>query len=259
MDGILKIFAAVCRTTINWLSRDLRWGIRIGWWEDWRSWWDQGQRALIRYMIGLKVSFWVQNIKAKEAGKSQSFFFFFLRAVPMACGSSWARGWIGTAAEAHTTATATWDQSPIYDLHCSLWQLWIHNPLYEARDWTCILPDPMSGSQPAEPQWEGCREIWSNIRGGETLLGGITGYFILFFLRLHLQHREVLGLEVKLELQPQASTTATATLDMSHICNPHHCLQKHCIFNPLSKTKIEPTSSWWLFQVLNPLSHNGNS
>ena len=31
--------------------------------------------------------------------------------------------------QAHATAMATLDPSHIYDLHCSLWQCWILNPL----------------------------------------------------------------------------------------------------------------------------------
>ena len=52
---------------------------------------------------------------------------------------------------AYTTATATLDPSCIWDLHCSLWQHRILNPLSEAKDRTHILRDTMSGSQPAEP------------------------------------------------------------------------------------------------------------
>ena len=40
-----------------------------------------------------------------------------------------------------TTATAMWDPSRICDLHCSLWQHWILNPLTRARDRTLILMD----------------------------------------------------------------------------------------------------------------------
>ena len=36
-------------------------------------------------------------------------------------------------------ATATRDPSHICDLHRSLWQRWIHNPLSKARDGICIL------------------------------------------------------------------------------------------------------------------------
>ena len=42
---------------------------------------------------------------------------------------------------AYTTATATLDLSHICDLHCSLWQCWILNPLTKARDRTCVLMD----------------------------------------------------------------------------------------------------------------------
>ena len=41
------------------------------------------------------------------------FFFFFLRATPMAYGISWARGQSELQLLAYTTATATWDQSPM--------------------------------------------------------------------------------------------------------------------------------------------------
>ena len=42
---------------------------------------------------------------------------------------------------AYTRATATWALSLIYDLHHSLLQHWLLNPLSEARDRTCILMD----------------------------------------------------------------------------------------------------------------------
>ena len=42
---------------------------------------------------------------------------------------------------AYATATATQDASCICDLHSSLWQHWILNPLSEARDRTHILMD----------------------------------------------------------------------------------------------------------------------
>ena len=56
--------------------------------------------------------------------------------------------------QAYTTATETPDLSCIWDLCHSLWQPWVLNPLSKVRDWTQILTDTMSGSQPAEPQWE---------------------------------------------------------------------------------------------------------
>ena len=42
---------------------------------------------------------------------------------------------------AYTTATAMWDLSHVCDLHHSSWQLWILNPLSEARDQTRVLMD----------------------------------------------------------------------------------------------------------------------
>ena len=48
-------------------------------------------------------------------------------------------------------AITTVDPSHICDLHCSLQQCQILIPLREARDWTHILIDTMTGSQLAEP------------------------------------------------------------------------------------------------------------
>ena len=72
--------------------------------------------------------------------------FFLFKAEPVAYGNSWARGWIGAAVKAYTTATAMPDPSPICDLCCSLQQLWILNLLSKAKDWTCILMDTRLGS-----------------------------------------------------------------------------------------------------------------
>ena len=47
---------------------------------------------------------------------------------------------------AYTTATATPNWSHISNLHHSLWQGWILNPLSEARDQICILMDTMAAS-----------------------------------------------------------------------------------------------------------------
>ena len=62
---------------------------------------------------------------------------------------------------------------------------------------------------------------------------------------------------VKSELQLPAYATATATLDLSHICGLCHNLQQS--LNVFSKardqTGILMEASW----VLNPMNHNGNS
>ena len=59
-------------------------------------------------------------------------------------------------------------------------------------------------------------------------------FFPFFFLGLQLQHMEVPRLEVKLELQLPAYTTATVMQDLSCIGNLHHCSKQRQILNPLS-------------------------
>ena len=63
--------------------------------------------------------------------------------------------------------------------------------------------------------------------------------FVLFFCfsGLHVQHAEILRLGVKLELQLTAYTSATAMLELSHVCNPHHSSRQHQILNPPSKAR----------------------
>ena len=82
---------------------------------------------------------------------------------------------------------------------------------------------------------------------------------LFFFFWLQVQHMEVPRLGVESELQLPAYTTATATLDLSHACNPHHGSRQCGIPDPLSKawdrTRILTDPSW----VLNLLSHSRNS
>ena len=70
-------------------------------------------------------------------------------------------------------------------------------------------------------------------------------YFILFlfyfcFLRPHLRHMGVPRLEVDSELQLPAHTRATATRDLSHICDLHQSSWQHQSPDPLSKAR-DPT------------------
>ena len=71
-----------------------------------------------------------------------SFFFFFFKG-PHLWHMDVSR--LGVKSElqlpAYTAATATQDLSHIYDLHHSLQQRGILNPLNEARDRTCVLMD----------------------------------------------------------------------------------------------------------------------
>ena len=70
------------------------------------------------------------------------------------------------------------------------------------------------------------------------LTNGIGDFILLFcFLGLHLQLMEVPRLGVQSELQPPAYSTATATWDLSRICDLHHSSWQHQILNPLSEVR----------------------
>ena len=66
-------------------------------------------------------------------------------------------------------------------------------------------------------------------------------FFLFFFLGPYLQHMEVPGLGVKLELQLLVYATAAAILDLSHVYDLHHSnsLSKargrtHILMDPMS-------------------------
>ena len=65
----------------------------------------------------------------------------------------------------------------------------------------------------------------------------ILFFYFLSFLGPHLWYMEVPGLRIKLELQMQAYTTATATQDPSCACDLHQSSRQHQILNPLSKAR----------------------
>ena len=77
----------------------------------------------------------------------------------------------------------------------------------------------------------------------------------------YLQHMEVSGLRVELELQLPAYTTAVATLDPCCFCDLHRSLRQCWIFNPLSKARdqIHILMDTMSGACGYPLSHNGNS
>ena len=62
-------------------------------------------------------------------------------------------------------------------------------------------------------------------------------FLIFFFLGPHPRHIEVPRLGGELELQLPAYATATATSDLSPICDLHHSSWQRRILNPLSKVR----------------------
>ena len=74
--------------------------------------------------------------------------------------------------------------------------------------------------------------------------------FIYVFLGLHLCCMEVPRLGAKSEPWPQACAIATASPDLSHICNLCCSLGQCQILNPLSEAGIKPASSWILVGFL---------
>ena len=93
-------------------------------------------------------------------------FFFLLTVTPAAYGRSQASDRIKAAAEAYTTATAMADPSCLCNLHHTLGQHWILNPLRKARDWTCILINtglvlnPLSRNGNSRWQYLSVDHIW---------------------------------------------------------------------------------------------------
>ena len=61
------------------------------------------------------------------------------------------------------------------------------------------------------------------------------------------------------DLQLPAYAAATATLDLSHVCNLHHSSGPHWILNPLNEARDQTCILMDTSLVLNLLSHNGNS
>ena len=79
------------------------------------------------------------------------------------------------------------------------------------------------------------------------------------FLGPHRRHKDVPRVGAESELQLPAYTTATATPDLSCICDPHHSSRPHQILNPRREARdrihilVDPS------RVLNSLSHHRNS
>ena len=98
-----------------------------------------------------------------------------------------------------------------------------------------------------------CFRYWGNNsdRSRLKLLPSGSSFIYLYFLKPHLWHVEVTRLGVKLELQQQAFTTATAMPDLGCICDLHYSLWQHQILNLLSEARgwtcILMDTSWVLF------------
>ena len=73
----------------------------------------------------------------------------------------------------------------------------------------------------------------------KSLLNYSSYLTFIFFLGLSIWHMEVPRLGVELELQFPGCTTATATHNLSHVCEPclHHSSQRHQKRNALSEAR----------------------
>ena len=83
--------------------------------------------------------------------------------------------------------------------------------------------------------------------------------FLSLFLGPHLPYMKVPRLGVKSELQLPAYTTATATQDLSHICDLHHSSWQCRILNPVRGARDPTCILMETSQVHNPQSHNRNT
>ena len=88
----------------------------------------------------------------------------------------------------------------------------------------------------------------------------VVGFFLfLFFLGLHLRHKEAPRLGVESELQLLAHTTATAMQDPRSSCDLHHSSWQCQIPSPLSEARDPTLLLMDAGQILNLLSHIENS
>ena len=95
--------------------------------------------------------------------------------------------------------------------------------------------------------------------GGKLERNNSHGHFsFVLFFELHLWHVEVPRPGIRSELQLQAYITATATWDPSHIWDLSQLVATPGL-NPLNKARHQTHILLDTSQILNPLSHNGNS
>ena len=122
----------------------------------------------------------------------------------------------------------------------------------QSPDWISVLTglqsqEPLQGAQPTQPEAAvpQARSPW--VRAD---LEDWFSSFFLVFLGPRPWHMEVARLGVESELQLLAYVIATATPDLSHLCNPHHSSQQCQILNLLNRPGIESVSSWMLIRFI---------
>ena len=144
---------------------------------------------------------------------------------------------------AYTTATATQDPSLVLDLRHSSQQRRILNPLSEAGDRTRNLMVPSQIHFHCTTTENSSLFLLSSFLPPSLFLSPSLSLsfflpsFLSVFLGLHQRHMEVPRLGVRSKLQLPAYTTATATPDLSPICNVDHSSRQHPVLNPLSKAR----------------------
>ena len=86
----------------------------------------------------------------------------------------------------------------------------------------------------------------------------ILFYFILFHLSFRTTPVAYGGSQAGVEMELQLPATATATPDLSRICDLHHSSQQPRILNPLSEQGLN-LHPYGCQSESFPLSHGGNS
>ena len=94
---------------------------------------------------------------------------------------------------------------------------------------------------------------------GYKIISTYKNQLYVFFLMATPRHMEVPSLGLKLELQLLAYSTATALLDANCIFDLHHSSWNTGSFNPLRKARDQTHILLDTSQILNLMSHNGNS
>ena len=121
-----------------------------------------------------------------------------------------------------------------------------------AREWICVYE--ALGCIP-ETNTRMVHQLYSNVKWKLKQL-----FIYLFLFRATSEaYMEVPRLRVESELQLPAYITATATPDPRLVCSLHHSSHQCWILTPLREVRDWTQISMETSQVLNLVSHNGNS